>query len=420
METISATRRWVMLAVSMAAQASSSVFAQGAAFLIPVLHDRHHLSLAAAGVLVAMPTVGLMLSLIAWGAVVDRVGERRVLVTGLLGTAAAAAGAALSHPYVLVGAFLLLGGMAAGSTNAASGRVVVGWFPVHRRGFAMGIRQMAQPLGVGLAALTIPPLAAAHGLGGALALPAAVAGAMALACAFLIKDPPRVSRAEAPPEALANPYRTSSLLWRIHGVSVLLVVPQFVVWTYGLVWLISDRGWSAGAAGLLITGSQVLGAAGRMAAGAWSDRVRSRMRPLRAVAVAAAAVMLALALSDWLDSPVSVVLLVAATVISVADNGLAFTSVAEIGGPFWGGRAMGAQNTAQFLAASAVPPVVGALIGAVGYPAAFALTAILPALAVPIVPVELERSGAVSRTRGRSPDRGSGEQQRVDCRSRHG
>ena len=202
--------------------------------------------------------------------------------------------------------FLLLGGMAAASTNAASGRVVVGWFPQHQRGFAMGIRQMAQPLGVGLAALTIPRLAQAHGLGGALALPAAVAGAMGLACAVLVKDPPRVSRAEAAPEALANPYRASSLLWRIHGVSVLLVVPQFVVWTYGLVWLISDRGWSPGSAGLLITVAQLLGAAGRMAAGAWSDRVGSRMKPLRAVAVAAAAVMLALALADWVDSPVSI------------------------------------------------------------------------------------------------------------------
>jgi MFS family permease len=388
-----ARRRWVMLAVSMAAQGASALYANGAAFLLPVLHDRRHLSLASAGVLVAMPTFGFVLTLIAWGALVDRVGERRVLMIGLLITAAAVAGAALSGPYVLIGAFLLVGGMAAASTNAASGRVVVGWFPSHQRGFAMGIRQMAQPLGVGLAALTIPRLAAAHGLAGALALPAAVAGVMALACAVLVKDPPRVSRAEAPPEALANPYRASSLLWRIHGVSVLLVVPQFVVWTYGLVWLISDRGWSAGAAGLLITVAQLLGAAGRMAAGAWSDRVGSRMKPLRAVATAAAAVMLALAFADWLDSSAAVVLLVLATVISVADNGLAFTSVAEIGGPFWGGRAMGAQNTAQFLAASAVPPVLGALIGAVGYPLAFALTAVLPAIAVPIVPVELEQSG---------------------------
>ena len=316
-----------------------------------------------------------------------------MLVSGLTLTALAGGAAALSSgSLVLVGAFLLLGGMAAASTNAASGRVVVGWFPPHRRGLAMGIRQMAQPLGVGLAALTIPSLAASYGIGAALAFPAITAGVLAVACAVVVKDPPRPSRATASAASLANPYRGSRLLLRIHSVSVLLVVPQFVVWTYGLVWLISDRGWSAGTAGLVITLAQILGAFGRIAVGALSDRVGSRMRPLRWVALAAIVVMLLLALTDELDSSISVVFLVLATVITVADNGLAFTSVAEIGGPFWGGRAMGAQNTAQFLAAAIVPPVVGALIGAVGYPAAFAITAFLPVAAVPLVPVELERA----------------------------
>jgi sugar phosphate permease len=391
-EAPSTHRRWAMLTISTLAQSASAIFANGAAFLIPELHDERHLSLARAGILVAMPTLGFVLTLLAWGALVDRVGERRVLVTGLGLTAVFAGAAALSaDSYVLMGGFLLLGGMAAASTNSASGRVVVGWFPAHRRGLAMGIRQMAQPLGVGIAALTIPPLASSYGIGWALAVPAVTAGFFALACAVVVKDPPRPSRKTATAEALANPYRGSTLLLRIHSVSVLLVVPQFVVWTYGLVWLISDRGWSAGSAGLVITLAQVLGALGRIGAGALSDRVNSRMRPLRWVAVAAVVVMLLLALTDELDSPLSVWLLVIATVVSVADNGLAFTSVAEIGGPFWGGRAMGAQNTAQFLAASIVPPAVGALIGLVGYPAAFALTALLPAAAVPLVPVELEK-----------------------------
>jgi MFS family permease len=395
---MSVRRRWLMLIVSMAAQVASALFANGAAFLIPTLHDQRHLSLAAAGVLVAMPTLGFVLTLIAWGVVVDRVGERRVLAAGLTLTAVFSAAAAASGPYVLIGAFLLLAGMSAASTNAASGRVVVGWFPPEQRGLAMGIRQMAQPLGVGLAALVIPPTAHAHGLGWALALPAAAAAVMAVACAVLVVDPPRPVRSEAHPDDLANPYRGSSLLLRIHEVSVLLVVPQFVVWTYGLVWLISDRGWSAGAAGALITVSQLLGAAGRMAVGAWSDRVGSRLLPLRWVAVAAVVVMGLLAITDGAGSSVSVVLLVIATVVTVADNGLAFTSVAEIAGPFWGGRALGAQNTAQFLAASAVPPVMGALIGVVGYPWTFAITALFPVAAVPIVPVDGERAQRSSRS----------------------
>jgi len=70
----------------------------------------------------------------------------------------------------------------------------------------------------------------------------------------------------------------------------------------------------------------------------------------------------------------------------VADNGLAYTSVAEAAGPSWSGRALGAQNTGQFLAASAVGPGVGALVGVLGFAASFAIVAALPLLALPVVP----------------------------------
>jgi MFS family permease len=72
--------------------------------------------------------------------------------------------------------------------------------------------------------------------------------------------------------------------------------------------------------------------------------------------------------------------------VSVADNGLAFTAVAEIAGAHWSGRALGWQNTGQNLAAAAVPPLIGALIGLVGYSAGFALMALAPLIAVPLIP----------------------------------
>nr|WP_068121618.1 MFS transporter [Nocardioides massiliensis] len=122
-----------------------------------------------------------------------------------------------------------------------------------------------------------------------------------------------------------------------------------------------------------------------------SDRVGNRMRPLRAVAVMAGVVMALLALTDALDSGLAVLLLVAATGLTVADNGLAFTAVAERAGPFWSGRALGAQNTAQYLAAAAVPPVAGLAITHVGYAATFAIAAVLPLLASPLVPITDER-----------------------------
>ena len=133
---------------------------------------------------------------------------------------------------LILGAFLLLTGMAAASTNAASGRVVIGWFPARRRGLAMGIRQTCQPLGVAVAAVTVPPLSTASGAGATFLLGALLTGACAVACAVAcalwIVDPPRKasqrsvqpSRREKPSPAIGaavavavNPYRANGTLW---------------------------------------------------------------------------------------------------------------------------------------------------------------------------------------------------------------
>ncbi|BBY29242.1 MFS transporter [Mycolicibacterium sediminis] len=394
---IGTARRWSMLAIALTATLFANVFINGVAFLIPTLHTDLGLDLAQAGLMSSLPSFGMVVTLIAWGWVVDLLGERFVLTVGSALTAAAGFAAATADSLTTIGVFLFLGGMAAASSNVASGRLVVGWFPPHRRGFVMGIRQTAQPLGVGLGALVIPRLAEQHGIGGALLFPAIVCAAAAVVSLVGVLDPPRPPRAEAPAADLANPYRGSSTLWRIHAVSVLLVVPQSVVWTFALVWLMSDRGWTAAGAGGLVTAAQVLGAAGRVAAGRWSDRVGSRLRPVRTIAVAAALTMGLLAVTDAFDSPVAVALLVVASVVTVSDNGLAFTAIAEISGPFWSGRALGTQNTSQLFTTGVVPPLFGVLIAAFGYPAAFALCALLPLVALPLVPVDAD---STTTTRG--------------------
>ena len=219
-----------MLVIALTSTMFANVFINGVAFLIPTLHSDRGLDLAEAGLLSAMPSLGMVLTLIAWGYLVDRIGERFVLTVGSALTAAASFAAAAAQSVLLIGLFLLLGGMAAASSNSASGRLVVGWFPAEQRGLAMGIRQTAQPLGVALGALVIPRLAESQGIGAALVFPAVVCALSAVISAIGVIDPPRPPQGRVEPR-LANPYRGSAVLWRIHTVSVLLVVPQVVVWT---------------------------------------------------------------------------------------------------------------------------------------------------------------------------------------------
>lgn len=392
-EEASPARRWSMLGVSTAAQAASAATVHGPAFLIPALHTRDGLSLAEAGLVAAAPMAGLMCTLVLWGVVVDRRGERGSMLVGLVATALAGGVAVLVDGVGAMACALFVAGATAGATYAASGRVVVGWFPPDRRGLAMGVRQCAQPLGVGIGALTMAVIAEHQGVHAALRVPIGLTVVALVAVALVLADPPRPLRGAS--EVAVNPYRGDRYLPRIHATSAILVVPQFVVWTFGLTWLVDELGWAAGLAGVVVAATQVLGASGRVAAGHLSDAVASRVRPMRWIAWTASLVMLGLGLFAALPGVVAagmgVLLLVVGSAVTVADNGLAYTAVAERAGPFWSGRALSIQNTTQYLVAAVVPPLAGVVITAWGYAWAFALAGVLPLVAVAAAPVRDER-----------------------------
>lgn len=394
----SAVGRWSIVAVSLVATTSSFLFINGIAFLIPKLEADRGTPLAQAGLLASMPSWGMVVTLVAWGYVLDRVGERIVLTVGSALTAAAAYAAASVHSLVTMGVFLFLGGMAAASCNSAGGRLVSGWFPPEQRGLAMGFRQTAQPLGIALGALVIPELAETSAQAG-LMFPAVMCSVAAVVSVFGVVDPPRKPRRTATHEELASPYRGSSVLWRIHAASALLMMPQTVTVTFMLVWLINEHHWSVAAAGGLVTVSQLIGAGGRILVGRWSDRVGSRMRPVRIIALAAALTLFLLSLSDRVGSHLDVVMMITASVLAVLDNGLEATAITEYAGPYWSGRALGTQNTTQRLMAAAGPPMFGALISTAAYPLAWGLCALFPLAAAPLVPTRVLPPGLETRAR---------------------
>jgi sugar phosphate permease len=382
-------RRWLILGLGLSAQAAACTFLYGLPFLVPEVRAAEGLSLAEVGLLVSAPTVGLLLTLIAWGAAADRYGERVVMALGL-GAAGVlvAAGSVGTHGVTLLAVLLLLAGAASASVNAASGRVVMGWFGPRERGLAMGIRQTAQPVGVGIAALTLPFLGQAFGYRAALLFPAGLCVLLAVLVAVLVQDPPRPPRKET--ERTRSPYLGSSALWRLHGASALLVVPQFVISAFSLEYLVSAQHWTPGGAGVFLGVVQAAGAAGRIVTGRWADLVGSRLRPMRQLAVASTLAMLLLGLGDRVAPWLAVAVIAVGAVITVADNGLGFTATAELAGTAWSGRALGAQNTAQNIAAALTPPLLGALVGGFGYATAFAVGAIFPLLAIVATPVKAE------------------------------
>jgi sugar phosphate permease len=381
-----------MLGIAMAAQASTCLYLFGIAYLLPEVRAAFGVTLAEASLLVVAPGVGLMATLILWGAVADRWGERLAMSTGLGGAGVLVAAVALVDSVTAVGVLLMAAGAAGAAVNAGSGRIILGWFPADRRGVAMGARQMALPIGLALSAATLPPLADRYGFGQAMLLPAASALAVAVLVAVYVADPPRHEFDLATPAG--SPYRAMPI-WRVHASSGLLVVPQLVVATFALVYLVDEHGWSPARAGALLAVVQIVGASTRLLAGLWSDRVASRLRPMRLLAYVNAATMALLAVAALAGASVAVAALVVCAVVTVSGNGLAFTAVAELAGRAWAGRALGAQNTVQGVAATVTAPAFAVVITQTGYSWAYALAAVFPLLAAAVVPVAAEGGGGL-------------------------
>jgi sugar phosphate permease len=410
-----------MLTLGTTAQTVAACLLFGLPFLLPYLRQTEGLTLAQGGALVAAPSLGLVATLIAWGAFADRYGERIAIViglglTGLIGLASAA----VSSLGVRAVLFALMGAAGA-SVNSASGRLVMGWFGVHQRGLAMGIRQTGQPLGLAMAGALLPPLAAWGGLRLALAVPATICLVVTAAVVLFAADPPQPSPPQQSPRQPGaagrprprSPYRRL-ILWRVHMASSLLVVPQFAVAAFSAEYLVSERGWHATTAGQLLAVVAVGGAIGRMAAGRWSDVVGSRLAPMRLIAMAACACMLWVALTASTGISLVVLALAVASIVSVSDNGLGFTATAELAGRAWSGRALGVQNTMQNVAAFATASFVGLLAGSFGYAWAFAAVAVFPAVGAWVTPVAGERAAHSSWDQSASDqsgwDRSAGDQ----------
>ena len=364
----------------------------GMPFLVPTFRAQG-VSLSTAGALAAAPSLGLVDTLILWGGFADRYGERLAMWLGLGLTGLAGLVAAASHTLPARAVALALVGAAGASVNSASGRLIMGWFPHERRGMAMGVRQMGQPLGVAVAALVLPPLAHRYGVSVALVVPSVLCLLVTVALLLCAVDPPRHARAGGGGGASEprSPYRDSAALWRVHGASALLVVPQFATATFAAEYLVAERHWDPAGAGRVLAVVAVLGATGRLAVGRWSDRVGNRLGPMRQIGVVSMCCMVAVAATAWAGSVLVILALAAASIVSVTDNGLGFTATAEFAGPFWAGRALGTQNTAQNIAAFGTGPLVGALAAAHGYGFAFALCAVFPLIGAALTPVAAER-----------------------------
>ncbi len=367
--------RWVVLAIGCLGTAVVGVLRQGLPALGPAFRDAFSLSLGQVGFVFGALAAGMTIGLVPWGALADRTGERLVLTGGLLLTAGALVLAALSGSFAVLLTGLFLTGLFAASATGATGRAVIGWFSRSERGFVLGIRQTAIPLGGALAALTLPAIVIAAGLREALLALAAFTLVAAVAGGIWLRDPPR---SDPPAGFSAPPPTRDPRIWRLGIGSGLFVVAQAAVIGFVVLFLHDEHGMSLGAAAAVLAAIQIASAVARIAIGRLSDRRDRRIGPLRGAGIAGGALVALAALADGAPLGVLVPLIVLGGAAMSSWNGLSFTAAAEIAGRERAGTAMSLQNTLVSILGATASPLFGALAGATSFATAYLVIALAP------------------------------------------
>jgi ACS family hexuronate transporter-like MFS transporter len=354
------TFRWIVLGLATLMQIGISLPQQTPAAIGPVLTQALGLSRAELGLLTSAIWGGMLIGMLPFGMLVDRFGERSMLLVGgtLLATFLLIASQAQSFQplfWALVPAAI---GASAGSPGGT--RALAAWFAPRVRGTAMGIRQTGVTAAGVLAALILPPIAVALSWRAAFVTVAVLALAGVAAFAIFYREPPAEARAvRAPFDPMQLLRNRTWLAATAYGWIFMGCLGSVVA--YLAVSLHEDAGLSPVQAGLLLAVLQVGGIAGRLGYGVLSDRLGTRgtamvlsgalaiaaclamaafgHRGTHALALAGIAFLLGLSCMGW--------------------NALYITLTAEVVPVRNAATAVGAGATITFTGMFAVPPIFG-------------------------------------------------------------
>ena len=366
----------MVLAAGTAAQAGFSAVLIGLPVLGPAMQDRYDLSLSAVGVAFSSVWIGPIATLLPWGLLSDRIGERIVLASGLAGCGLVVAAAGWAGSFWLLVGLLTVAGALGASVNAASGRAVMQWFSADQRGFALGVRQTAIPVGGAIAALALPAVTSAFGLKASFVFLGAVCIGCAVFAGIAVRE---AARPEARLDAEDVDWTLRDRrLWILSAGSDLYLVGQVALLSFFVLFLHDQHGLSDAAAAAGLAVMQVGAIVTRISAGRISDSLGARIRPLRWIGLASSAGVLLTAILT--QAPVGVVLpvMVVAGAISMAWNGLSVTAAAELAGLARSGAAIGFQQTTLSVTGLIVPIAFASVVDSTSWEAGFALAAVGP------------------------------------------
>lgn len=369
-------RAGAVLAGAAVAQAAVSFVAFGLPAIGPELREEFGLTLSELGAVLTASILGSGAGLVAVGVAVERVGTRR---TTLMGTSLGAGGlvaGALSSSKVSLFAALLASGVGSAVVPVAGAGALFRAYPATRRGWALGVRQMAVPLGGMLAALLLPALHAVGGVRLPLLVAAAAVGASGLALAVLAGTDGSGRRGTG--ERAFRTILRAPGMTRLLTVAALYIAVLQALMTYAVP-AVRAAGLSSFTASATFFALNVTAMVARVVWGRVADRRGGARRSRTLVDLGVIAAGGGVLFTAALHAPAPVTLLAAAIFGfgALGWNGIVYVSAGERTRPDLAGRAFAVAATVVFVLSAVFTPVLGSLADRFGWSALWLTTAAL-------------------------------------------
>ena len=368
-----------MLAAASAAQAAVSFVNFGLPSIGPDLRSHYGLSLPELGAVLTAALLGSGVTLMGAGIAVDRIGARRATFAGSMLAAAGLAAAAASESKGLLFVALVVSGIGSSVIPIAGTGALFRAYPADRRGWALGVRQTAVPLGGTVAALTMPLLVRASGVELAFAVAAGAVAVTGTVFALIPEEDGAAVQARVE-RAFRSILKAPGML-RLLLVAALYIVVLQAILSY-TVPSAREAGLSAFWAGFTYFAFNVTAMVARLVWGRRADREGGSRRVLTLVETgivgAVGGVLFALALHGGIGLVLPAAILFGFGALGW--NALVYVVAGERTPPELAGRSVATAATVVFLVSAACTPALGALADHAGWDVFWIATAVLSAL----------------------------------------
>ncbi|OCA81303.1 MFS transporter [Pseudobacillus wudalianchiensis] len=300
--------QWIILLIATFSQACATFVTYGIGPLAAFYQREHHLSQFEVGLLVSAVNIGPIFSMLFFGDLMDKHGEKWVVGLGSVFLGLSILSASLTNQYTLLLFILAFVGLWYGTAQPGGSSAIMKWFPQQHRGLAMGIRQTGIPLGGAAASAVLPFFFHSSGLIAAITVQGTVAIIGGIIFLLFYKD---VKQKQSQTEKQRfieklNKIKSNSALYPVFFIGMIMVSLQIIIIAHFMSYFTNTLHVKLSTAGSFLSFALAGGMFGRIILAWISDRVfkGNRSKPLQLTMLASALAILGLIflpphLSSW-------------------------------------------------------------------------------------------------------------------------